>query len=420
VTSPAPATTVADAEGLVAWTVEVGDPGDLLSWLPAGQAFGFLRGGDGVVGWGEAARLLPTGVRSGTALADDVEGLLAAITVRDDVGLPGCGALAITSLVFDPTAAGSVVVVPKVVLGRRDGRCWLTLVTPPGAVEVPALRRRPVAAASAPPARVSAAVPPAEEWERAVADAVVGLRAGELDKVVLARALDVTADATLDPRAVASRLATRFPGCFTFLCDGLVGASPELLVRRLGRHAESVVLAGTVRRGATAEEDAELEHQLLTSAKNAVEHHWAAESVREVLSEVAADVVADPAPQLLRLANVSHLATHLQAWLPPDAPSALELAARLHPTAAVGGTPTADALEMIRRLEAAPRDRYAGPVGWVDGSGDGEFAIALRCAQLDGSSARLWAGAGIVADSDPAAEVAETTVKFDAVLSALV
>lgn len=404
---------MADAADLVAWTVEVDDPGELLSWLPAGESFAFLRGGDGVVGWGEAARLA-------TDSAAEVETTLQAITARDDVGLPGSGAVAVASLGFDPSVDASVVVVPKVVLGRRDGRSWLTLVTPPGAVEVPALRRRPVAAASTPPSSVSATIPSEAEWRDAVAAAVTSLRAGDLDKVVLARAIEVTARSALDARAIAARLAVRFPACFTFLCDGLVGASPELLIRRLGRHAESLVLAGTVRRGSSPEEEAALERELLASAKNAAEHRMAAESVREVLAGLAAEVVADPRPQLLRLANLSHLATRIEAWLPLPAPSALALASFLHPTAAVGGTPRADAVEMIRRLEVAPRGRYAAPVGWVDANGDGEFAIALRCAQLSDNVARLWAGAGIVADSDPDAEVAETAVKFDAVLSALV
>jgi menaquinone-specific isochorismate synthase len=408
-----PANAAADPAELVAWTVEVGDPGELLTWLPAGESFAFLRGGDGIVGWGEAARL-------DDSSGEEVEHLLAAITARDDVGLPGCGAVAIASLGFDPGVDASVVVVPKVVLGRREGRSWLTLVTPPGAVEVPALRRRPVAAASTPPSSVSARIPSESDWRAAVAEAVVALRAGELDKVVLARAIEVTAQAGLDPRAIAARLATRFPACFTFLCDGLVGASPELLIRRLGRHAESLVLAGTVRRGASPEEDAAFERELLTSAKDAAEHRMAADSVREVLSTVAAEVVADERPQLLRLANLSHLATHVDAWLPVPAPSALALASALHPSAAVGGTPRADALKMITRLEAAPRGRYAAPIGWVDANGDGEFAIALRCAQLTDNVARLWAGAGIVADSNPDSEVAETAVKFDAVLSALV
>jgi menaquinone-specific isochorismate synthase len=402
---------VADAE-LVAWTVEVDDPGELLTWLPAGKAFGFLRAGDGIVGWGEAVRL-------DTREPSEVADALAAITTRDDVGLPGCGPVAVASLGFDPAVDPSVVVVPKVVLGRREGRSWVTLVNPPGRVAVPALRRRPVAVATAPPATLAAAVPSEAEWADGVRRAVAAIRRGTLEKVVLARAIDVTAASVLDPRAVAARLAARFPSCFTYVCDGLVGASPELLVRRIGRHAESLVLAGTVRRGAAAEEDAMLEHELLASAKNAVEHRLAADSVREVFAEVAADMVSDGNPQLLRLANVTHLATHVEAWLAPNPPTALDLAVRLHPTAAVGGTPRAVALAMIAALEAAPRGRYAGPVGWMDARGDGELAIALRCAQLSGTTARLWAGAGIVADSDPHAEVAETTAKFDAVLSAL-
>jgi menaquinone-specific isochorismate synthase len=410
------AVAAAVAADLVAWTVEVDDPGELLTWLPAGEAFAFLRGGDGLVGWGEAARLP---VAPGADVAADVAALLGAITTRDDVGLPGSGAVAIASLGFDPAVDGSILAVPKVVLGRRDGRSWLTLVNPPGAVAVPALRRRPVAAANAPPASVSAMLPSEASWGDAVAEAVRALRAGDLLKVVLARAIEVAAEETIDPRAVAARLAVRFPSCFTFLCDGLVGASPELLIRRVGRHAESLVLAGTVRRGSSPEEDADLERTLLASAKDAVEHRLAAESVHAVLADVSTDVATDPRPHLLRLANVSHLATHVEAWLPDPAPSALALASILHPSAAVGGTPREAAVEMIRRLEAQPRGRYAGPVGWVDGNGDGEFAIALRCAQLSGRVARLWAGAGIVADSDPEAEIAETTAKFDAVLSAL-
>ncbi|HWA66830.1 MAG TPA: isochorismate synthase [Mycobacteriales bacterium] len=401
-----------EAAELVAWTVEVDDPGELLTWLPAGAAFGFLRGGDGIVGWGEAARL-------STRDPAEVSAALTAITSRDDVGLPGCGPVAIVSLGFDPALDASVVVVPQVVLGRRDGRSWVTLVNPPGAVAVPPLRRRPVAAATAPPATVTATVPDEDAWAAAVAQAVAAIRAGSIDKVVLARAIEVTAPAAIDPRAVAARLARRFPSCFTFVCDGLVGASPELLVRRVGRHAESIVLAGTVRRGSDADEDAALEHELVSSAKNAIEHRLAADSVRETFSELAVDVVSDPTPQLLRLANVTHLATHVEAWLGASPPTALELAARLHPTAAVGGVPQPAALAMITELEAGPRGRYAGPVGWLDAKGDGEFAIALRCAQLCGDTAQLWAGAGVVADSDPSAEVAETTAKFDAVLSAL-
>jgi len=406
--------------GLVAWSVEVDDPGDLLSWLPSGKAFAFLRGGDGIVGWGEAARLVTTVPRPGEDLTAQVEQLLASMTSRDDVGVPGTGPVAIVSLAFDPAAAGSVVVVPKVVLGRRDGRAWLTLVTPPGAVQVPQLRRRPAEAPAPLHAHVDAAVPSEQRWAESVARAVEAMRAGDLDKVVLARAVDVSADDVLDPRAVAARLAARFPSCFTYVCDGLVGASPELLVRRIGRHVESLVLAGTIRRGGTPAEDETLERGLLSSAKDTWEHRLAVESVRTVLRGLTHEIEEDPAPHLLRLANVTHLATALSGWLPTPTASALALATQLHPTAAVGGTPRADALALIRALEVAPRGRYAAPVGWMDAAGDGEFALALRCAQLDGRRARLWAGNGIVADSDPAAEVAETTAKLDAVLRAIV
>jgi menaquinone-specific isochorismate synthase len=410
----------AAVEQLVAWSVEVDDPGDLLSWLPDGEAFAFLRGQDGLVGWGVAARLpVAPSARSGAGIADDVQALLSAMTVRDDVTLPGSGPVAIASLVFDPQESGSVVVVPKVVLGRREGRSWLTLVTPPGAVAVPQLRRRPAAAAVPVDAHITHRVPDETAWEEAVATAVSELRSGALEKVVLARALDVEAAADVDPRVIAGRLARRFPSCFTYVCDGLVGASPELLVRRTGRQAESLVLAGSVRRGESPEEDAELEQMLLRSAKDLHEHRLAVESVRDVLTATAVDVECEPSPQLVRLANVSHLATHLRAWLPQPPPSAMRLVAALHPTAAVGGVPGRAALETIRRLEAAPRGRYAGPVGWVDARGDGEFAIALRCAQLTGRRARVWAGAGIVAESEPAAEVAETTVKLEAALGAL-
>src|SRR5207302_9720605 len=197
--------------------------------------------------------------------------------------MPGTGPVAIASLPFDPEASGSVVVIPKVVLGRRDGRSWLTLVTPPGAVAVPALRRRPAAAAVPVDAHVTERVPSEDAWARAVATAVDDLAHGRLEKVVLARALDVEAADTVDPRVVAARLSHRFPSCFTYLCAGLVGASPELLVRRTGRQAESLVLAGSVRRGDSPEEDTELERMLLASEKDRHEHRLAVESVREVL-----------------------------------------------------------------------------------------------------------------------------------------
>jgi menaquinone-specific isochorismate synthase len=197
-----------------------------------------------------------------------------------------------------------------------------------------------------------------------------------------------------------------------------VGATPELLIRRNGRKVSALVLAGTMPRGATAAEDAELATALLGSAKDNEEHGYAAVSLRDALAPLCQALRVAPRPELLRFANVQHLGTWVHGTLATDH-SALAVAAALHPTAAVGGTPTAAAVELIRELENMDRERYAGPVGWVDADGNGDWGIALRCAQLAGNRARLFAGCGIVAGSDPAAELAEAQVKFRPMQSAL-
>jgi menaquinone-specific isochorismate synthase len=239
-----------------------------------------------------------------------------------------------------------------------------------------------------------------------------------LEKVVLARDLFVWAKEELDNRLLAARLAHRFPECFVFVHETLVGATPELLVRRTGDVVESLVLAGTARRDPLAHGDAMVGEALLSSEKDGREHLLAVESVTGVLENVCHDLTVDDAPSLLKLANVQHLATRVTGRLSRPL-SALELAGRLHPTAAVCGTPRADAGRMIRRLEGIERGRYAGPVGWVDALGDGEFGIALRCAEVHGTRARLFAGAGIVAESTPEAELEETRLKLRAMQSAL-
>ena len=245
---------------------------------------------------------------------------------------------------------------------------------------------------------------------------------GDLRKVVLARDIYATAEHPIDVRTILGRLAGRYPDCYTFACGGLVGATPELLIRREGDEVRSLVLAGTMPRGATAEEDARLAAALLGSAKEVEEHDYAAESVRRVLAPLCETLDgSSPGPELLTLPNVYHLGTRVVGRLAAER-SALALAAALHPTAAVGGDPTDVAVELIRELEGMDRARYAGPVGWMDGSGNGEWGIALRCAQLepaDGRRARLVAGCGIVAGSDPAAEVAETLAKFRPMRTAL-
>jgi menaquinone-specific isochorismate synthase len=254
-------------------------------------------------------------------------------------------------------------------------------------------------------------------YEDAVAAAVRRIIGGDLRKVVLARDVHATAERPFDSRAVLMRLSARYPDCYTFACGGLVGATPELLIRRDGDEARSLVLAGTTPRGATPEDDARLAARLLGSAKEVEEHLYAAASVRDVLAPLCESLDVSP-PELLTLPNVHHLATRVVGRLATDR-SALALAAALHPTAAVGGDPTDVAVELIRELESMDRGRYAGPVGWLDANGNGEWCIALRCAELDGNRARLFAGCGIVAGSDPATELAETLAKLRPMLMAL-
>lgn len=255
-------------------------------------------------------------------------------------------------------------------------------------------------------------------WLEAVAEAIGLIEAGEVAKVVLARDHAVWAREPFDAVALARRLTARFASCHTFVVDGLVGATPELLLARNGDRVVSRVLAGTAARGPDPASDARLGAALLASDKDRTEHRLAAESVADVLAPRCRVLQHDPEPELLRLDNVQHLATLFTGDLDVPA-SALELVAALHPTAAVGGTPRRTAIEVIRRLEGMERGRYAGPVGWTDPSGDGEWGIALRCAQLSGARARLFAGVGIVGASLPEAELEETRLKLLAMQAAL-
>ena len=394
-------------------TYPVENPGDLLARLPDDHPFAWVRQRDGLVGWGEATRLeVPPGPdRFAHANAAFLRWCEAA-DIDDPLGLPGTGPIATASFAFDPASPECAVVVPAVVLARRDGRSWMTVVGGTAAV--------PRAAALPEPTRVRYAGASVSEvaWLEAVAEAARTVREGTLAKVVLARDLKVWSDEPLDVRALARRLAERFDDCWTFISDGLVGATPELLVRRMGGAATSVVLAGSAPRGTTAAQDAAHGQALRDSAKDRVEHEVAVASVLDRFRELADDVVADAAPWLLRLANVQHLATTVTATLPKEQ-TALELAGLLHPTAAVCGTPTQLALEHIRAAEGMDRGRYSGAVGWMDADGNGEFGIALRCAEVGGSRGRLFSGAGIMAESLPESELEETRLKLRAMQSAL-
>lgn len=266
-------------------------------------------------------------------------------------------------------------------------------------------------------------VPTSEGYVRAVASAVDRLRGTELRKVVLARTVEVDAGRRLDARALVHRLRAVDPDAYTFAAptdDGvIVGASPELLVSRQGREVRSNPLAGSAPRSGDPDEDRANADTLAASSKDREEHVIVVEAVAETLGPFCEDMTWDPEPVLRETPNVWHLSTMFRGVLRDPAPSALDLVAALHPTPAVAGTPTEIALAAILELEPFDRGRYAGPVGWVDANGDGEWAVALRCAELRGSRAILYAGAGIVADSVPERELAETEPKFRAFLDAL-
>ncbi len=259
-----------------------------------------------------------------------------------------------------------------------------------------------------------------ERWMSVVADAVARINAGGLEKVVLARDLVATADAPVDVRWPLRRLAEDYPMCWTFHVDGLFGATPEMLVRRERGLVTSRVLAGTIRRTGDDSADLALAATLARSSKDLEEHEYAVRSVAEALEPHCSSMNVPEAPFVLHLPNVMHLATDVAGVVHDAATvSSLELAASLHPSAAVGGTPTAVATDLIAEIEGMDRGRYAGPVGWMDAAGDGEWALALRSAEVHGSTVRLFAGCGIVADSDPEAELAEAQAKFLPVRDAL-
>jgi menaquinone-specific isochorismate synthase len=430
-TAPSSITAIPAVVHTVAVTLELADR-PLLSLLPRGVPTTSwvttdAEGRDvGLVGWGEAARAEFGGAERFSRAQRWWASWLLDADVADEVQLPGTGAVAFASFAFDPTPGRSVVVVPRVIVGRRGGLTWLTVVAATereahlAAEETVAALRHPAGVPEAPRgvaySEGSLSVP---EWQSAVSEAVRRIEDRELDKVVLARDVVVTTEGPVDPRYLLTRLAATYPSCWTFSVDGLVGATPEMLVRRIGDSVTSRVLAGTMRRSADASSDASLASALLDSAKDHAEHEYAVQSVALALAAHCTDLEVPSTPRLLRLANVQHLATDVSGVLADGAP-VLALAASLHPTAAVCGTPTERAFAVIRELEGMDRGRYAGPVGWIDARGDGEFGIALRCASLESEDRlRLYAGCGLVAGSDADAELAESQAKLVAMRDAL-
>ncbi len=404
---------------LVVRTLPIEDPGPLLELLPSSEAMAWVRRGEGLVGWGSAARIDVPPVRSLLGAGrfrhahDAWTHLVGRALVRDEVGLPGTGLVAFGSFSFHPgSAAGSSLVVPEVVVGRREGRSWLTTVSSGGLPPPPMLPE--VSPVQAPgQVRFSDGALPGPQWTTAVAEAISRIDAGEVEKVVLARDLFARSEFPLDARWPLLRLEDRFSGCWTFAMDGLIGATPELLLRREKGLVTSRVLAGTIRRTGDDAADLGLSASLARSSKDLEEHRYAVRSVAQALAPRCSSMNVPEAPYVLHLPNVMHLATDVTGVLADDAGS-LELVDLLHPSAAVCGTPTAAAGDMITELEHMDRDRYAAPVGWINAEGDGEWGLALRCGRIgeDPSEIRLFAGCGIVAGSDPDAELAESVAKL--------
>ena len=377
-------------------------------------------------------------------LRDDTTALLRDRLADEPADLPpGAGPLWVGGMAFsDQAAPGGVwsslppalLTMPELLIARSGDRHLLTVCALAGPGRDPAAVRDRVAArlaslreqplppldpAPGAPAQVSSAQPPAS-YERAVADAVETIRSGRVKKLVLAREVRVTTPAAHSAGSLFGALREAFGSCFCF-CVGtpeaaFVGASPELLVRRSGAVAATVALAGSARRSADPAVDDHLGEQLLHSDKDRSEHAIVAERIERRLAPVSVWVERAAEPVVIRVANIQHLATPVHAQL-ADSRSVLELAELLHPTPAVGPEPRgAENERLITELEQLDRGWYAGPVGWMDAVEDGEFCVALRSALLRDRTAHLYAGAGIVADSDPASELAETEIKLGALL----
>jgi isochorismate synthase len=402
------------------------------------------RGGFALAGLGAAAEVIARGPDRFAEVAASCAGVARGRVADEPARLPaGAGPVWVGGFAFDPGGGGdaewssfppALLTLPEVSLLRRDGRTYLTLaaMTGTGAESARArieTRLASLRAGSLPMAdphptgsvEIASRLAP-HSYETAVVGAVKRIRSGRLEKVVLARDVVVDAPAAHDAAALYGAIRELFPSCFCFCCGSpegaFLGASPELLVRREGAGAATVALAGSTRRSADPAVDDHLGERLLRSAKDRSEHAIVARRIERTLRPHAIWVASEPEPQVVRVANIQHLATPIHAQL-SDPRSTVELAGLLHPTPAVGGEPREAALAAIAELEDLDRGWYAGPVGWMDASEDGEMCVALRSALLRDRRAHLYAGAGIVADSDPASELAETELKLDALLPLL-
>lgn len=391
--------------------------GDLdLTTLAGRDGLLFERGGIGLAARGRAM----------TVAVREVDQALASIRVDDEVSVPGSGPVAFGALPF-VHADDATMIVPEVIWGRdAGGRCWVTTVGPTGAAVDADLAVLCTPSALAPiPSPTLLTVTPVRDpawWCALVARATAAMKAatpGGLRKVVLAREVLLEADQPFDRQAVLQRLRATYPGCFVFHVDGFLGASPELLVSRAGEVVRAQPMAGTAPRGSDPQTDAQLGAALAASPTYRHEHQITIDMVYDTLLRWCSYLDYEAEPSVVGVANVQHLATLVEGRLSQPAPSVLELVTALHPTPAVNGWPRDLAQAWIADNEGFDRGRYAGTVGWVDQTGNGTWAVSIRCADISGATARLCAGNGIVADSDPDTELAETEAKLAAMRSAL-
>ena len=397
-------------------TTRLGEHLPLLDLLPDSNPLAWVRSGDGLVGWGTYASTTVSGPHRFADARHWWQKQLEKLAVTNSVHGSGTGPVLFTSFSFSPNDV-SVLVIPEVVVGKKADKSWITWI---GTGAQPILKSEPDHVTNGDMVwNEEAEADP--KWKEHVATAVSRIQSGELDKVVLARDIYVKSDKSIDPRVILNKLTNEYPSTWKYSISGLVGATPELLLRLSRGMITSRVLAGTISKTGNDEKDLALAASLARSSKDLAEHEYAVRSVADAIEPFCTSINVPESPFVLHLANVMHLATDVTGALVEtlahtDAFTILE---QLHPTAAVCGTPRPQAAALIAEIEGISRGRYAGPVGWIDAAGDGELGIALRCGQINGDSIRIFAGCGIVDGSDPEIELAETNAKFAPMRSAL-
>lgn len=404
---------------------------DLDAAALADRAMLWLHDGFALAALGQALTIdVPAGER--TTAAKLTDSVLSGIECEGDIDAYGTGPLAFAAFPF-ATERPATIIVPEVIYGRDlGGTRWITWIgdgTPPPRNELIARLTITAGQHEHPREFTVSAARTEQSWLDSVGAVRDQLRAGQARKAVMARELDIACDAPVARWPVVERLRNAYASSFVFAVPcapqspstpWLVGATPELLVRRVGDIVRSQPMAGTTRRSADPQTDARLAALLLASHKDRNEHQITIDTVHETLLPWCSYLDSETEPSIVSVANVHHLATFVEGRLSKPLPSVLELVTALHPTPAVCGHPRAAARTLIDEHEHMDRGSYAGAVGWVDRAGQGEWAVALRCAEIAGTRARLFAGGGIVVDSDPAAELEETRVKFETMLGAIV